>query len=50
MSIDKDRRKFSLFLFSLPLLPVSTKLKFINDLGGSHVVNKGGWLLDSSDK
>ena len=50
MNFNKKRRGIILFLFSLPILPALTKLEFIQKIYLDRTVNKGGWLLNESDK
>jgi len=50
MEINRQRRNITLLLFSLPILPALTTLQFIQNLSGTRIVNKGGWLLSESDR
>jgi len=50
MLVNKKRRDLSLLLFSLPLIPALLKIDFIYNFSQKDIVNKGGWLLSTSDK
>ena len=50
MSVNRKRRNFLVACFSLPLIPTLLKVHFIYNPYQKYIVNKGGWLLSTTDK